>query len=75
MIRGAAQFRTVEDIENTVVTSDHDGTPVLMKHLGRVQIGPALRFGVVTKQGEGEIVAGTVMMLTGVQLARGGAAP
>ncbi|MEO8212726.1 MAG: CusA/CzcA family heavy metal efflux RND transporter, partial [Myxococcales bacterium] len=65
VIRGAAQFRTVEDIENTVVTSDHDGTPVLMKHLGRVQIGPALRFGVVTKQGEGEIVAGTVMMLTG----------
>ncbi len=65
VIRGAAQFRTVEDIENTVVTSDGDGTPVLLKHLGRVQIGPALRFGAVTKQGEGEIVAGTVMMLTG----------
>jgi len=65
VIRGAAQFRTVEDIENTVVTSDHDGTPVLMKHLGKVQIGAALRFGVVTKHGEGEIVAGTVMMLTG----------
>ncbi|HEY4188012.1 MAG TPA: CusA/CzcA family heavy metal efflux RND transporter, partial [Polyangia bacterium] len=65
VIRGAAQFRNVEDIENTVVTSDHDGTPVLLKHLGRVQIGAALRFGVVTKHGEGEIVAGTVMMLTG----------
>ena len=65
VIRGAAQFRTVEDIENTVVTSDHDGTPVLLKHLGKVQIGAALRFGVVTKHGEGEIVAGTVMMLTG----------
>jgi cobalt-zinc-cadmium resistance protein CzcA len=65
VIRGAAQFRGVEDIENTVVTSDHDGTPVLLKHLGRVQIGPALRFGAVTKHGEGEIVAGTVMMLTG----------
>ena len=65
VIRGAAQFRSVEDIENTVVTSDHDGTPVLLKQLGRVQIGPALRFGAVTKAGEGEIVAGTVMMLTG----------
>ena len=30
-----------------------------------VRIGPALRFGVVTKHGEGEIVAGTVMMLIG----------
>lgn len=65
VIRGAAQFRSLEDIENTVVTSASDGTPVLLKHLGRVQVGPALRFGVVTKQGEGEIVAGTVMMLTG----------
>src|SRR6185295_13412914 len=55
--RGAAQFRSVEDIENTVVKSDHDGTPVLLKHLGRVQVGAALRFGVVTKHGEGEIVA------------------
>src|SRR5262245_54803055 len=65
VIRGAAQFRTVEDIESTVVTSDQDGTPVLLKHLGHVQVGPALRFGAVTKHGEGEIVAGTVMMLTG----------
>ena len=48
-----------------MVTSDADGTPVLVKQLGEVRIGPALRFGAVTKHGEGEIVAGTVMMLTG----------
>ena len=30
-----------------------------------MRIGPALRFGAVTKHGNGEIVAGTVMMLTG----------
>ncbi len=64
-IRGDGQFHGVEDIENTVVTSDADGTPVLVKNLGSVRIGPALRFGAVTKHGEGEIVAGTVMMLTG----------
>jgi cobalt-zinc-cadmium resistance protein CzcA len=64
-IRGDAQFRSVEEIENTVVTSDDDGTPVMIKNLGTVRIGAALRFGVVTKKGEGEIVAGTVMMLTG----------
>ena len=67
--RGAVS--RVEDIENTVVTADKDGTPVLLKHLGQVQIGPALRFGVVTKHGKGEIVAGTVMMLIGRELARG----
>ena len=49
-----------------------DGTPVLLKQRrGRCGIGPALRFGVVTKHGEGEIVAGTVMMLIGAELARG----
>src|SRR5262245_26318313 len=65
VIRADAQFHSVEEIENTVVTSDADGTPVLIKNLGDVRIGPALRFGAVTKHGEGEIVAGTVMMLTG----------
>ena len=65
VIRADAQFHSVEEIENTVVTSDADGTPVLVKQLGEVRIGPALRFGAVTKHGEGEIVAGTVMMLTG----------
>jgi cobalt-zinc-cadmium resistance protein CzcA len=65
VIRADAQFKSIEDIENTVVTSDADGTPVLIKHMGEVRVGPALRFGAVTKHGEGEIVAGTVMMLTG----------
>ncbi|HVX94610.1 MAG TPA: CusA/CzcA family heavy metal efflux RND transporter [Polyangia bacterium] len=65
VIRADAQFHSIEDIENTVVTSDADGTPVLVKNLAKVQIGAALRFGTVTKHGEGEIVKGTVMMLTG----------
>ena len=65
VIRGDAQYQTLEDIENTVITSDADGTPVLVKNVAQVRIGPALRFGAVTKHGEGEIVAGTVMMLTG----------
>ena len=64
-IRGDGQFHSLQEIENTVVTSDADGTPVLIKNLGSVRIGSALRFGAVTKHGDGEIVKGTVMMLTG----------
>ncbi|HVT08849.1 MAG TPA: CusA/CzcA family heavy metal efflux RND transporter [Polyangia bacterium] len=64
-VRADAQFHGVDDIENTVVTADADGTPVLIKNLGTVRTGPALRFGAVTKHGDGEIVAGTVMMLSG----------
>ncbi len=65
VIRGDAQFKSIPDIENTVVTVDNDGTPVLLRHLAQVKLGPALRFGVVTKHGQGEIAAGTVMMLIG----------
>jgi cobalt-zinc-cadmium resistance protein CzcA len=64
-IRADGQFHSLRDIEDTVVTTDADGTPVLIKNLGTVRIGTALRFGTVTKHGEGEIVAGTVMMLSG----------
>ncbi|HEX6835494.1 MAG TPA: CusA/CzcA family heavy metal efflux RND transporter, partial [Polyangia bacterium] len=65
VIRGDALFKNLDDIGNTVVANDADGTPILVKQLGTVQVGPALRFGVVTKHGEGEIAAGTVMMLIG----------
>jgi len=65
VIRGNAQFRSLDDIANTVITSDADGTPVLLKNIATVQIGAALPFGAATKQGEGEIVTGTAMMLIG----------
>lgn len=64
-IRADGQFHSLEEIANTVVTSDADGTPVLIKNLGTVRIGSALRFGAVTRHGDGEIVKGTIMMLTG----------
>lgn len=65
VIRADAQYKTVDDIANTVVTTDADGTPVLLRQIADVRVGPALRFGAVTKYGEGEIVSGTVMMLIG----------
>src|SRR5882672_7471947 len=43
VIRGDAQYQTLEDIEDTVITSDADGTPVLIKNVARVQSGAALR--------------------------------
>lgn len=65
VIRGEAQYRDLRDIASTVIATDAAGTPVLLRQIATVQFGPALRFGVVTKHGKGEIVAGTVMMLMG----------
>ncbi len=64
-IRGDAQFKSLADIEKTVISVDEKGSPILLRHLGAAKLGPALRFGTVTKLDEGEIVTGTVMMLIG----------
>jgi heavy metal efflux system protein len=65
VLRGEAQFKSLSDIAETMVSVDSDGTPVLLKNVATVKLGPALRYGVVTKHGKGEIVAGTAMMLIG----------
>ena len=65
VIRGEAQFKDAEDIADTVLAVDDDGTPTLLRRIAEVRVGSALRYGVVTMHGKGEIVAGTVMMLIG----------
>ncbi len=63
-IRGEALLKSESDIENVVIR-DKDGVPVLVKHVARVSVAPALRYGVVTHDGEEEAVSGIVMMLLG----------
>lgn len=65
VIRGEGQLRTLSDIDHVVVAVDRDGTPIQIRTLGRAQIGAALPHGVVTRDGKGEAVTGTVLMLVG----------
>ncbi len=65
MIRGRGYARSVEDIENIVVSADRKGTPILIKHLGHVAIGPEMRRGVADLDGEGDTVGGIVIMRHG----------
>lgn len=65
VIRGEGQLRTVRDIEKVVVRVDEDGTPIQVRTLGTARIGAALPQGVVTRDGKGEAVTGTVLMLVG----------
>ncbi len=64
MIRGRGYFKSVEDIENIAVGGEI-GTPVLVKHIAQVSIGPDLRRGVAELNGEGESVGGVVVMRSG----------
>ena len=46
-----------EEIGNVVLRAAADGTPVLVKHVAKVQIGAAMRFGVITRDGKEVISA------------------
>ena len=65
MVRGHGYAKSAGDFENIVVAVDRRGTPVLVKHLGTVSLGPELRRGVVDLNGEGDVVGGTVVMRSG----------
>ena len=66
MVRGRGYVKSLKDIENIVVgTNEASGTPILVKNLGQVVLGPDLRRGVADLDGEGETVGGIVIMRYG----------
>src|SRR5258708_30840527 len=60
MIRGLGYVKNVKDLEDVAVGRDKQGGPILIRDIGHVQIGPALRRGVAELDGEGEVVGGIV---------------
>jgi Cu(I)/Ag(I) efflux system membrane protein CusA/SilA len=65
MVRGLGYIKSVQDIENIAVSFDKKGTPILLKDVANVHIGPELRRGVLEWNGEGETVGGVVVMRYG----------
>ncbi|ADL54743.1 efflux RND transporter permease subunit [Gallionella capsiferriformans] len=60
MVRGRGYLRGKSDIENLVVKAER-GTPVLLRDIARVELGPDERRGLTELNGEGEVVSGIVM--------------
>jgi Cu(I)/Ag(I) efflux system membrane protein CusA/SilA len=65
MVRGLGYIKSIEDIENTPVGVDDHGTPILIKNIAHVHLGPELRRGLADWNGEGEVVGGIVVMRWG----------
>ena len=65
MIRGRGYATSIEDFNNVVVATPQDGTPIRIKDIGEVSVGPDLRRGVADLDGEGEVVSGIVVMRSG----------
>jgi len=64
-IRGRGYLRSVQDLENIAVTASDTGTPICIKDIGQVVLGPDLRRGVSDLNGKGDAVSGIVIMRHG----------
>lgn len=62
MVEGIGYIEKVEDIEQVPVGVDMNGTPILVRDLGEVHLGPDIRRGALDLDGEGEVVAGIIEM-------------
>ncbi|MBP6381668.1 MAG: efflux RND transporter permease subunit [Pseudomonadales bacterium] len=60
MVRGRGYLRGADDLERIVLKSE-GGTPVLLRDVARIEIGPDERRGITELNGEGEVVGGIAM--------------
>lgn len=65
MVRGRGYAKNISDIENIVVGRNMSGTPILIKSIAKVSLGPDIRRGVADLDGEGDTVGGIVVMRHG----------
>ena len=65
MVRGHGYLHDEHDIENTMLTATEDGTPIRIRDVGQVVIGPDIRRGVSDLDGAGDVVSGIVMVRQG----------
>jgi cobalt-zinc-cadmium resistance protein CzcA len=64
-IRGEGRASSLEDLGATVIKQATSGTPLLVRDVATVRFGHAVRYGAMTRNGEGETVGGVVLMLKG----------
>jgi len=65
MVRGLGYIQSIEDLKKVPLGIDEDGTPILLRNIAQVKIGPELRRGIAEKDGTGEVVGGIIVMRFG----------
>ncbi len=65
MIRARGYIKSPKDLENTVIGTDDKGTPVLIKNVADVVLGPDIRRGIADLDGQGDTVGGIIIMRQG----------
>jgi Cu(I)/Ag(I) efflux system membrane protein CusA/SilA len=64
-VRGRGYIESTEDIENIAIGTNGNGTPVLVRDVASVHLGPDMRRGAAELDGKGETVGGIVVMRYG----------
>ncbi len=64
LVRGLGLIGSIKDLE-TIKLKTNDGFPILLRDVATIQIGAEVRRGVVTRNGQQELVSGIVLMLYG----------
>ena len=65
MVRGLGYIKSLHDLEVIPVGVDEQGTPIFLKQLADIHLGPELRRGLAELNGEGEVAGGIVIMRYG----------
>jgi len=65
MVRGKGYIRDIRDIEDIAVGTDNAGTPILIRNIAEVKLGPDIRRGVAELDGRGEVAGGIVVVRFG----------
>ena len=65
MVRGRGYIGNIKDIENIAVGSNSAGTPVFLRDVAAVRLGPEIRRGLAELDGKGEVAAGIVVVRFG----------
>ncbi len=65
MVRVTGYLENKEDIGNIPLGVNNNGTPLLLKDIAQIEVGPQMRRGVAELNGEGEVVGGIVVMRYG----------
>ena len=65
MVRATGYIQSIEDLEVIPLGVNQNGTPLLLKDVADIGIGPQMRRGVAELNGEGEVVGGLVVMRFG----------
>jgi len=65
MVRGRGYAKNVDDIGGIVLGASENGVPIRVKDVGNVVLGPDIRRGIADWNGEGDVVAGIIVMRQG----------